>query len=148
MDPLSLTCNIVGVLTVASQLISMGYSYGSSVGDFPEEVRNLIGELTSLSGILSALRAVVDQPPPYQIDGSMNPQPSLIAEFLNDPLEECGKSLQSLLKSLENQRVGSKMQKIFKRVTWPLKDSETKDLFSRLERYKQTFSLALSADEV
>lgn len=148
MDPLSLTCNVAGVLTITAKLISVGYSYGSSVVDFPGEVQELIAELTSLSGILSALEAVVDNPLSYQVDGTTNKRPILITKFLSGSLEECGKNLQAVLESLENQRVGSKAQKIFKRVTWPLKENDTRDLFGRLERYKRTFSLALSADEV
>lgn len=143
MDPLSLTCNIAAVLTVTAQLISAGYSYGSSVAAFPGEVQELMAELTSLSGILSALRAIVDQP-----HDSADVQPSLIAKFLSSPLEECGKRLQSVLQSLQDQNEGNKMKKLFKRVTWPLKEEETKDLLAGLERYKKTFLLALSADEM
>lgn len=148
MDPLSLTCNVAAILTTAAKLISVGYSYGSSVAGFSKEVQEFITELTSLSGILSALEAVINQPLPYQADGTMDGRPTLVANLLSDPLEECGKSLQTVLESLENQRVGSQAQKIFKRITWPLKEGDTRDLFAKLERYKKTFSLALSADEV
>lgn len=145
MDPLSLTCNIAAVLTTTAQLISVGYSYRSSVADFPGEVQEFIAELTSLSGILSALKAVVGQ---VLVDGEVNGRPALIAAILSGPLEECGKILHSVFQSLENQKVGSKAQKIFKRITWPLKEGYTRDLLARLERYKKTFSLALSADEM
>lgn len=148
MDPLSLACNIAAVLTTTAKLISVGYSYGSSVAGFQGEVQEFIAELTSLSGILSALEAVISQPLSYQVDDSTNERPTLIAKVLSDPLAECGKSLQSVLESLENQKVGSKAQRIFKRITWPLKEGDTRDLFARLERYKRTFSLALSADEM
>lgn len=144
MDPLSLTCNIAAVLTATAQLISIGYSYGSSAVDFPGEVQEFIAELTSLSGILSALKAVVGQ---VIVDGEANGRPALIATLLSSPLEECTKVLHGVLQSLENQKVGSKAQKIFKRITWPLKEGDTRNLFARLERYKKTFSLALSADE-
>lgn len=61
----------------------------------------------------------------------------LMAQRTSGPLEECGKSLQRVLESLENQRVGNKAQKIFKRITWPLKEGDTKDLFIRLRGIKR-----------
>lgn len=148
MDPLSLSCNIVGVLTVASKLLSLGYSYGNSVKDFPEDIQNLVGELSSLSGILHALKATIDIP-----DGggfvSTKVAPSGVARAITIPLEDCGRLLLDMVGDLEKyQNSGSKAQKVAKRLYWPLKESETKNWVRRIGRYKSTFSLALSADEM
>lgn len=148
MDPLSLSCNIVGVLTVASKLLSLGYSYGNSVKDFPEDIRDLVGELSSLSGILHALKATMDPPD----DGEFvftKADPSDVARAITIPLEDCERLLLDMVGDLERyQKVGSKVQKAVKRLYWPLKETETKIWVERIGRYKSTFSLALSADVV
>lgn len=148
MDPLSLSCNIIGVLTVAGKLLSFGYSYGNSVEDFPEDIQNLVDELSSLSGILHALKATMDLP---DVSGvvSTKANPSEVARAITIPLEDCGRLLLDMVGDLEKyQKSGSKVQKSFKRLFWPLKEGETKIWARRIGRYKSTFSLALSADEM
>lgn len=56
MDPLSLSCNTVAVLTVASKLLADGYSYGNAIKDFPDDLRELVRVLYSLSGTFMHLR--------------------------------------------------------------------------------------------
>lgn len=148
MDPLSLSCNIIGVLTIASKLLSLGYSYGNSVKDFPEDIQDLVGELSSLSGILHALNATMD---PTDGGGvvSTKVDPNGMARAITIPLEDCRRLLSDMAGELEKyQKSGSKAQKAVKRLYWPLKENETKVWVKKIERYKSTFSLALSADEL
>lgn len=144
MDPLSLSCNIIGVLTAAGQLISAGYSYGSSVKDFPQEIRDLVGELSTLSGILHALKALMDS----SADGTTpDTNPSDIAKAIEVPIKDCEKMLENMLGCLDNyQKPDNKVKNFVKRLTWPLKEGETKSWIEKISRYKATFSLALSAD--
>lgn len=146
MDPLSLSCNVVGVLTVTSKLLATGYSYGNAVKDFPGE---LVKELTSLSGILHALAAIIEPlegssavavtPGPY-------PNTIAIANAIAVPLEDCRKMLTDMVVDLEEyQKSGSRVQRVVKRLTWPLKESETKAWVEKIGRYKRTFTLGLSA---
>lgn len=148
MDPLSLSCNIIGVLTIASKLLSLGYSYGNSVNDFPEDIQDLVGELSSLSGILHALNATMDPP-----DGSgvisTKVDPNGMARAITIPLEDCRRLLSDIAGELEKYRKsGSKARKAVEHLYWPLKGNETRIWVKKIERYKNTFSLALSADEL
>lgn len=149
MDPLSLSCNITGVLTISSKLLSFGYSYGNSVKDFPEDLRDLTSELSSLSGILHALKVVMDS-----LDDSRavpaGADPNGVARAMAIPMEHCERLLLDIVRYLEKeyQKSGSKTQGLVQRLSWPLKESKIKGWIERIRRYKNTFSLALSADEV
>lgn len=138
------------MLTAAGQLISAGYSYGSSLKEFPEAIRGLVEELSSLSGILHTLQVIID---PHEVDNDddVTTQPDLggVARAIAVPLEDCGKMLSEMIGDLEKyQKAGNKVQKVVKRLAWPLKEDETKTWIEKIGRYKSTFTLALSADGV
>lgn len=150
MDPLSLSCNVVGVLTVASKLLTTGYSYGNAVKDFPDDLRELFAELSSLSSILHALNAAID---PFGdknvVTATTGPDPSNIARAMTIPLEDCRNMLTGMVADLDRyQKPGSRAQKIVQRFSWPLKKGETKIWIDKIGRYKSTFALGLSVDEL
>lgn len=150
MDPLSLSCNIVGVLTVVGKLLGAGYSYGNAVKDFPDDLRELVGELSSLSGILHALGVIME--PPEDNNNATDitrTSPSTIAIAMAVPLEDCRTMLVNMMADLEKYRnSGSRVQKAVKLLSWPIKESETKAWVRKIGRYKSTFALGLSADEL
>lgn len=151
MDPLSLSCNIIGVLTISGKLLSFGYSYGNSVKDFPEDLQDLTGELSSLSGILHALKVVMDSSSPDDSRvASAGIDPNGVAKAMAIPMEHCERLLLDIVGYLEKeyQKSASKTQGLVQRLSWPLKESKIKGWIERIRRYKNTFSLALSADEV
>lgn len=149
MDPLSLSCNVVAVLTVTSKLLTTGYSYGNAVKDFPESLRELVGELSTLSGILHALMAVMELPENSSAVAATRPDPSTIARAMTVPLEDCRKMLVNMVADLKvYQKSESRVKKVIKRLSWPLKESETKAWVEKIGRYKSTFTLGLSADEL
>lgn len=150
MDPLSLSCNVIGVLTVASKLLTTGYSYGNATKDFPDDLRELVAELSSLSGVLHALNAVIE---PFGgnsvVTATTRPDPGNIARAMTVPLEDCRNMLASMVADLDRyQKPGSRTQKLVQRFSWPLKKDETKIWINKIGRYKSTFALGLSADEL
>lgn len=150
MDPFSLSCNIVGVLTAAGQLLAAGYSYGNAVKDFPDDLRALVGELSSLSGILHTLKVVIEPPEGNNfVVAATSPDPSGLANAISIPLSDCEGMLVDMLENLKKyQESGSRVQKMVKRLTWPLKGNETQSWTEKIGRYKSTFQLALSADDL
>lgn len=150
MDPLSLSCNIVGVLTMVGKLLGTGYSYGNTVKDFPDDLRELVGELSALSGILHAL-GVIMEPPEDNSDATdtTRASPSTIARAMTVPLEDCKTMLVNMVADLEKYRnSGSRVQRAIKHLSWPINEIETKAWVRKIGRYKSTFALGLSADEL
>src|SRR5689334_14417751 len=58
-DPLSISSGIAGILSLAGLVLSQCYQYGCNVAGAPEEAQKLISEVTSLSGILVGIQAMV-----------------------------------------------------------------------------------------
>lgn len=149
MDPLSLPCNAVAVLTIASKLLAVGYFYGNAVEDFPEDIRDFVGELSSLSGILHALKAIMEPPEDSLVTApTTRLDPSTIATVMAVPLEDCRTMLTDMLANLErHQKPGPRAQKAVKRLSWPLMETETKTWVEKIGHYKNIFALGLSVDE-
>ena len=62
-----------------------------------------------------------------------------MTHILNDTVKEFAKTM----KELEN-RVEVKDGEIIKRLKWPFTQKENEEYLSKLERYKNTFTLALN----
>lgn len=60
-DPLSISSGIAGLITLSASIVSTCYAYGCAVRDGPSEVQKLIDEIMSLSGVLSAVKALIDR---------------------------------------------------------------------------------------
>jgi len=153
MDPLSITASVITIVTLTGQLISLGYSYTSGVSDCPKELHDLSAELVSFSTVLEAVKRIYA--PSSLQNGTAPPSPSsppspppLVSGLTQAHFDDCAAQLQKLLNFLQGYKDPgqNRMRKAVKRLMWPLKEQETKEWIARIEGYKGTFSLALSAD--
>ena len=169
-DPISIASGVAGIIALAGSVVATCYKYGCAVKDAPREVQRLLNEVTSLAGVLTGVRTLVDahsgptsppakasekpgeedgrDPPPYEDPWNVD------LESLKAPVEDCRAVLQELQDALSGaswERRGERDQKLkraFKRLMWPLKQRETDALASRLERCKATFLSALTATNI
>lgn len=143
MDPLSLTVSIITIVTLAGQLVSLGNAYASSVSGCPQEIKDLISELSALSKILAALKEVIDPA------SATSNTPILLSGILVGPLDECANQLKEMVEFLtKHQTSKNRVRKMVKRLMWPLKEAETRAWISKIEGHKSTFTLALSTDKM
>lgn len=104
MNPLSLPYKIIGLLTctIDSQLIPAGYSYGNFVKEFPGEIRDFVGGLSTFISTLHALIVIMGPP---EVDNGSAVTTGLdltgIAKALAIPLEDYGKMLSEMVRNLE-----------------------------------------------
>lgn len=145
MESLSLTANIIAVLTLAGQLLAAGYRYGSSSAQFPPELRRLVQEVTALSGVLHAVKMLVDDPTANA--RTTNGSSGDLIRAMGEPVEQCRKFMEEILRDLQKYGEASRRRGAW-RVCWPLKEKATKEWCERLERHKSLFELALSVDEM
>ncbi|KAG0131112.1 hypothetical protein HOY82DRAFT_485547, partial [Tuber indicum] len=145
MEGLSLSSNIIAVLTLAGKLLATGYKYGTSSAQFPPELRHLIQEVTALSGALHAVKVLVDDPVAHTRTacGSSGD----LVRTMGEPVEQCRKLIEGILKDLQKYDAASRRRGAWK-LCWPLKEKTTKEWCERLERHKSLFEVALSVDEV
>ncbi|PWW74654.1 hypothetical protein C7212DRAFT_282954 [Tuber magnatum] len=145
MEGLALSSNIIAVLTLAGKLLAAGYQYGSSSARFPPELRHLVQEVTALSGVLHAVKMLVDDP--VANTRTANGSTGDLVRTMGEPVEQCRKLVEEMLRDLQRYDGASRRRGSW-RLCWPLKEKTTKEWCERLERHKSLFEVALSVDEV
>ena len=61
MDPVSAAASIISLLGLASTVVTKGYQFVRDVVECPKEVHTLLQEVLALTGIISALRSLLDR---------------------------------------------------------------------------------------
>ena len=154
-DPISIASGIAGLISLAGSVVSTCYQYGCAVKSAPTEIQKLLGEVMSLSGVLTAVKSLIDAetakvytdektdcrsdyPPPYRF------------VELEGPLNDCRCALEEIEAVLKkaSSKEEHKLGKAFKRLIWPLKQPETMAIVARLERSKSAFMLTLTVTNV
>ncbi|PGH32167.1 hypothetical protein GX50_05066 [[Emmonsia] crescens] len=134
MDPLT----IVELILLSGEIIGICYTYGCAVSNAPEDLRKLVEETTSLSGIFVAIQGLVNA------DRFAARQ----KEPLSNSLTECQTTLRKLKDILQSIEPGPKKKKmgVMKRLLWPLKQAETKEILETLGRHKSSLNLLLALE--
>ncbi|RDW69966.1 hypothetical protein BP5796_08363 [Coleophoma crateriformis] len=150
MDPLSLTASVVGIATFADTIVTRLWDYCKAAKNYDEEVRLLLKETKLLCIVLESLEEIVHEEGssdvsaiPASIAGCnhvLSELSAVLAPFRSSAL--LGKA--SAGKRLTQGRLGGLLKMDFQ---WPLSKSKTAELIERLSRYKDTFALALVADQ-
>jgi len=142
MDPFSLALGGITICQVAGKIIQLGIGYTQSTRELPTEVRLLISEIALLSSILNSLCSSLQS----ETYGSAA---HISLDLLEGPIQECKGQLEELYESLvKYQGAGSKLKNIGKLLKWPMKEQETREWITRMERYKTAFSMVLQQAEL
>ena len=140
MDPFSLALGGITIVQVAAKIIQVAMSYSQSVTNMPSEVKELVSEISLLTGVLNSLCSFI------QSGESVS---SISMEMLQTTIKECTDQMEDLHSNLvKHQGSGSRLRNLGKSLKWPLKQQDTLDWIARIERYKNTFSLALQQEEL
>ncbi|KAF8535579.1 ankyrin repeat-containing domain protein [Trichophaea hybrida] len=115
-DPLSTAASIAGLVSLAQLIVKDGYGYIRTAKGCPDELSQLVREVTSITGLLSIIE--------------------------NDDIHAFG--LSDIRKTLDD--ILELLSKFRKKILWPLKGDELRDLLSRIGRHKGTLQLALSTE--
>jgi len=54
-DPLSIAASIAGLISLAQSIVKEGYSYIRTAQGYPDELSELVTEVTTLTGLLSVI---------------------------------------------------------------------------------------------
>jgi hypothetical protein len=139
MEALGAAGSIAGLVSLGDAVFRGLYRYVKAVKKAEKDVLSLKNEVTLLAGILHNLKCVAEV---LEADD----------EFDNsirvDHVNSCFNTLYTLndkLKEIEfpkNQRTRT----VFRKLAWPYKSEETKDLAQEICKHREILSLALSAD--
>lgn len=137
-ETLALASAIVSIVTVASQITSLSYSYISDIKSATKTQKAYLIEVTALKDVLvQAEKAFVDA---EMNDSNEEQRPA----FSKDMVEECLKELESLKVELETSLGHAKiMKKMKSRLIWPFEEKQTKKHIEMLHRYRDVFAQAM-----
>lgn len=131
----ALIASIASLIQITGQVGIASHGYIGAVKEADKDIDNLCQELTALGNVLAKLE---------QQASATNSQASALSE-LDTPLQRCIAEMKDLQSKLKPK---SGLRKVFRRLKWPLKEKETAQAISQIERHKSLFNLALTADQL
>lgn len=136
-EVVGLVASIIAVIQLTGKVTSLGYVYFQALKRAPKDLGELVNELGSLTKVLTTLQDIADKNPQLAALQTLNSR--------NGPLEGISAELKKLVSKLE-PRKGFKGT--MDNLKWPLKEADTMQHISRIERCKSLFDLALTTDQM
>lgn len=136
-EAVALVASVITIIQLTGAVTALGYRYIASIKRAPDDVQQLVDELAALGKVLTAVRTYADKYPNSTTLDLLNDQ--------NGPLRGCAEELNKLQAKLQ-PKVGFKG--VVENFKWPFKENETLQHISRLERHKNLFVFALTADQM
>ncbi|PNP78595.1 hypothetical protein FNYG_08074 [Fusarium nygamai] len=141
-DPLSIAASIAGIIGLADAVFRYTFKFSRTASGAKDEVHRLNEEIGSFSTVMRKLHALACN---LEAQGQVF-ESALRVEHLAQCERTFEKIRKRLTKAVDDFKNPSKWQGLARKLKWPFSVSETKDLLADISRYKDTISLAASAD--
>ncbi|PSN71685.1 hypothetical protein BS50DRAFT_234023 [Corynespora cassiicola Philippines] len=138
-EPLSIAGSIAGLLSLGNEVFRLVYRYTTAVKNAEKEIGDLKRELEALNGVLYNVGIVARE---------LEQDPLRTPAIRLDHVNSCISLLHRLKENLGELKITapSKIEKSFRKLTWPFKSSETQSIVSEIRICRDTVAIALSAD--
>ncbi|KAK8007952.1 hypothetical protein PG991_010503 [Apiospora marii] len=141
-DPLSIAASIAGVVTLADLVFGRLYKYAKAANDAPAEAKELTALVNDLGGLLNSLARLARALEGESFDVSLRIQHVDACHFV---LSKLDRMLQKADKDLGKP---SQLDKLQRKLKWPISTSQIKEYLEELSTHKERISFALSADSM
>jgi Fungal N-terminal domain of STAND proteins len=139
MDGLSGAANVIVVIDISAKIASLCFQYSVAVGNAKEDIGRLQRKVNDIKDVLGEVQQL--------LDGRDKKRLSATNKLL-DSLKECFQQLEELKTQLEPGKTRKAMSRFGVRAfKWPFTNKEVEKIVASLERYEQTFLLALQVDQ-
>lgn len=147
MDPLSLTANIVAILSLTSTVVD----YINDIKDARQERIRLRNEITNTSGPLYMMCDRIKREQERMKGDPVEPEKSLMSSVMalgapTGPLEQYSEVLQELERRLASPQ--GTLTRLGKTLAWPFQKHDIERFLWVIERKKSLFQLALENDHM
>jgi hypothetical protein len=136
MDGLSAAANVIAVVDISAKIASLCFQYSVAVKNAKEDIGRLQRKVNDIKDVLGEVQ---------QLLGGRDKTRLSATNKLLDSLKECFLQLEELKTQLETRKAMSRFG--VRALKWPFTSKEVEKIVASLERYEQTFSLALQADQ-
>ena len=141
-DPVSMSASIAGLMSLADTVFRYLFKYARSAIHSKEEIRSLCDEVNGLASVLRSVHALASD---LEAEGHCF-EPTLKVHHLTHCQQTFEKIKRRVKKAVDSFDNRAKWEGLARQLKWPFSSSETKTLLEDVSRYKQTMSLATSAD--
>jgi hypothetical protein len=139
MDGLSAAGSIIAVIDISAKVASLCFQYSRAVKDAKKDITRLQSKVGDVKGVLEKIQQILNGS-----DKSRLPT----TDALSVPLKQCLDDLQEISADLEPGKARKTMKQLgFRALKWPFTSEGVEKMIARLEKYEQTFSLALQVDQ-
>jgi len=154
------TASIIAVVQITNSIISFCFDFSSAVKDRPWGLTKLVEEITLLRNVLESLRNVAELAESQVVPDtkaanaeSRLPMLKMLCEKPSEPLKTCLEELKLLINKLTSpaghswsKRMGRVSKAAIQAMGWRLSKDDIEKTVQMMERFKATFSLALTAN--
>lgn len=140
MDGLSAAASVTAIINISVQVASLCFQYSVAVKDARKDIDRLNKKVTDIKSVLEEVRQLLDRHDKTRLSTTYK---------LSDSLKECHQQLQGLKAQLEPGKTRKLMRRIgVQDLKWPFTNKRIEQMVAGLEKYEQTFSLALQVDQM
>lgn len=142
MDPLAITMDLSGFLSLAIQISQILREYTETVKSAPTDARNILTRVDALVHILDQLKDFLED----KDDGGLEQTNFHEQSALITTLKLCREAIESLYKTVR-KFVGTgkgKSHQWWKQLMWPFQKEDCTEIIERLHRYSQIFTFSLT----
>ena len=139
MDGLSAAANVTAIVNISANIASLCFQYSVAVKDTRKDIDRLQRTVTDIKNVLEEVKQLLDRQDKTRLSTTHK---------LSDSLKECREQLQGLEVQLERGKTRKAMHRFGVRaLKWPFTNKQVEKTAASLEKYRQTFSLALQVDQ-
>lgn len=136
MEPLSGVASVIAVVEISARLLNLCQKYCSAVKEARKDIQHFRNEVIALHDVLMNVQDLVDSSDGAQLS------------ILDMPLKQCLSTLEELLTKLDPGEDENTMKQFGRRAwKWPFSSNDIKKAIAAIDRHKNTFNLALNADQ-
>jgi len=129
----------IAVIQISREILSICRKYYSGIKNAEKDIKGLCNEITALRSVLQKVKELLSDPKATKLRGL-----TLLAE----QLERCSCELEELKNRINPGHTRKAAGRLgLRALKWPFAREEVEQKITKLNRYKETFSLALSADQ-
>ena len=140
MDGLSGAASVIAVIDLSAKIASLCFQYSVAVKNARKDIKRLQRKVSDIKDVLGEVKQLLDGRDKTLLSATHK---------LSESLKECFLQLTELNKQLEPGKTHKAMSQFWVRtLRWPFTSKEVETLVARLERYEQTYILALQADQM
>lgn len=129
----------MALIDTSAKIASLCFQYSVAVKDAKKDIERLQFKANDLKGVLGGVKKLL-------LDGRDKTWLSATHKLARS-LKDCSLRLEELETQLDPGKTRKVMSRLGVRLKWPFTSKDVEKIMNDLERYEQTFSLALHVDQ-